>query len=117
MAIISEVKNLFPYLEGGDLNAELSNTMRDTQAHLAALAQENPRGTFKAKVTIELELVVRQGGEMIEISAKNPKVKLPDLPRKTTHLFLLDDGTLSTEHQHQTDWVGGPRIVDPNRHL
>ncbi|NTJ46548.1 hypothetical protein G6K93_05910 [Agrobacterium rhizogenes] len=112
---IRDAKTLLTMLESGKVNEDLSTALTSTIKALYDMAIDNPRGTFKSRVSLHLDLVVEDGGEMVEINPKIPIPKLPELKRRTTVYFTTDDGGLSTEHPQQMDLIGGPREIIHNR--
>ncbi|PWE57639.1 hypothetical protein DEM27_00025 [Metarhizobium album] len=112
---IRDAKILLTMLESGKVNEDLTATLTSTIKALVDMSRDNPRGTFKSTVTLQLNLVVEDGGEMVEINPKIPTPKLPELKRRTTVYFTTDDGGLSTEHPQQMDMIGGPREIIHNR--
>ncbi|TCR01090.1 hypothetical protein [Neorhizobium sp. JUb45] len=110
MKIIRDAKTLLGMLESGKLNEELSATLQETQRGLQELAEAQPTRSFSATVKLELKLTAK--GEMIQFDADIPDVKMPKLPRRSSVFFLVDDGSISTEHPQQLDMIGGPREIE-----
>jgi hypothetical protein len=87
--------------------------IRDSQTIIgslegAELAGNRPKNAFKGTVTLDIKLVVEAGTVEITagISSKRPKA-----PRGKSFFWVLDDGSLSTEHPQQTDMFSGPRAA------
>jgi hypothetical protein len=108
---IRDAKTLLTMLESGKVNEDLSAQLTSTIKALLDMSRDNPRGSFKSRVSLHLDLVVEDGGEMVEINPKIPAPKLPELKRRTTVYFTTEDGGLSTEHPQQMDMIGGPREI------
>jgi hypothetical protein len=113
MQIIRDSQTLLGMLEGGDLNAELSNKLSEVLEKLLELSNDRPNVTFKGGISLKLNLAVKNG--MVEINAEIPPPTLPKLPRKASVYWVIEGGRLSTEHPQQHDMFPGPREIDRSR--
>lgn len=93
-------------LEGGETAAALTKEITETLAELKELAGNRPKNKVKGKVTLTLDIQVEAGTATItaDIASKRPKPI-----RGSSFYWVLDDGSLSTEHPQQTDMFAGPR--------
>jgi hypothetical protein len=107
MKRIRDAQTIIGMLEGGELASQLSTDITETLAKLKDLGDIMGRKSkVKGKVTLALEFEVESG--KVTVSA-GIETKVPKAPRGTSFYWVLDDGSLSTEHPQQTDMFSGPR--------
>ncbi|MGY6709750.1 MAG: hypothetical protein ACXIVF_15630 [Rhizobiaceae bacterium] len=106
MKRIRDSQTIIGALEGGEAAAELSREITDTLAKLKELSGDRPKSKIKGSVTLKLDIEVENGAAVItaDIASKRPKPV-----RGSSFYWVLDDGSLSTEHPQQTDMFAGPR--------
>jgi hypothetical protein len=106
MKKIRDGQTIIGMLEGGELASSLGTEITETLAKLKELAGDRPKNVVKGSVTLKVELKVENGAVEIEctLDSKRPK---PSRPR--SFYWVMDDGSLSTEHPQQTDMFAGPR--------
>jgi hypothetical protein len=105
---IRDMQTIIGMLEGGALNAELSEEVTTTLGKLADMSTERSGATFKGETKLTLNFEVKDGMVVIrtEFASKTPK-----RPRRTSMFWIVEDGALSAEHPQQHDLFGGPRGV------
>jgi hypothetical protein len=98
MSRIRDAQHILGWLEGGQLASDMSDEIRETLAELKEAAGDRPKSKAKGEVRLTLKFVVEQGITTIEadITSKRPKPL-----RSSTVAWVLDDGSLSTEHPKQ----------------
>ncbi|MER8427783.1 hypothetical protein [Mesorhizobium sp. M0136] len=108
MKKIRDAQTIIGMLEGGEVAAAMSTEITETLAKLKELSGDRPKTKIKGNVTLKLNLEVEAGTATIscEIDSKRPKPA-----RGSSFYWVLDDGSLSTEHPQQTDMFGGPRAA------
>lgn len=106
MKRIRDAQTIIGALEGGEAAAELSKAIVDTLAALKELTGGRPKAKAKGSVTLRLNLEVEGSSATItvDIDSKRPKPV-----RGSSFYFVLDDGSLSTEHPQQISMFSGPR--------
>lgn len=106
MKKIRDAQTIIGMLEGGEVAAELSKEITETLARLKELSGDRPKAKVKGSVSLKLSIEVEAGTATIscDIDSKRPKPA-----RGTSFYWVLDDGSLSTEHPQQTDMFAGPR--------
>ncbi len=106
MKKIRDAQTIIGMLEHGDAAAELSKEITETLAKLKELSGDRPKAKVKGAVTLKLNMEVENGTAVItcDIDSKRPKPV-----RGASFYWVLDDGSLSTEHPQQTDMFAGPR--------
>lgn len=106
MKRIRDSQTIIGALEGGEAAAELSREITETLAKLKELSGDRPKSKVKGSVTLKLDIEVENGTAVItaDIASKRPKPV-----RGSSFYWVLDDGSLSTEHPQQTDMFAGPR--------
>ncbi len=106
MKRIRDAQTIIGSLEHGEAAAELSKEITETLAKLKDLAGNRPKNKVKGSVTLKIDIEVEAGTATItaDISSKRPKPL-----RGSSFFWVLDDGSLSTEHPQQTDMFSGPR--------
>jgi hypothetical protein len=106
MKKIRDGQTIIGMLEGGQLAASLGTEITETLAKLKELAGDRPKNVVKGSVTLKVELKVENGTVEVEchLDSKRPKPA-----RARSFYWVLDDGSLSTEHPQQTDMFNGPR--------
>ena len=106
MKRIRDAQTIIGALEHGEAAQELTNEITETLAKLKDLAGNRPKNKVKGSVTLKIDIEVEAGTATItaDISSKRPKPV-----RGSSFFWVLDDGSLSTEHPQQTDMFGGPR--------
>lgn len=109
MKRIRDAQMILGALEGGEAAAELSREITDTLAALKELTGGRPKVKVKGKVTLTLNLEVEGGTATItaDITSKRPRPV-----RGSSFYWVLDDGSLSTEHPQQINMFGGPREAE-----
>ncbi len=106
MKRIREGQTIVGILEGGQLAADLGVEITDVLAKLKDLSGDRPKNKFKGSVTLKLSFEVEAGAVNIDCNIDS---KTPKAPRSSSYFWVLDDGSLSTEHPQQTDMFAGPR--------
>lgn len=108
MKRIRDAQTIIGSLEGGTAAEALSNELTETLAALKEHCGGRPKAKAKGKVTLTLEIEVEGGAASItaEIASKRPRPV-----RGSTFFWVLDDGSISTEHPQQQDMFSGPREV------
>lgn len=106
MKKIKDAQVIIGMLEDGELAADLGKEITETLAKLKELAGDRPKAKIKGSVTLEIGFELENGGTsiMCKIDSKRPKPV-----RRSSFYWVLDDGSLSTEHPQQTDMFAGPR--------
>ncbi|PRD42352.1 hypothetical protein C5748_16290 [Phyllobacterium phragmitis] len=106
MKRIRDSQAIIGSLEGGDAVAALSKEILDTLLTLKELSGDRPKSKVKGSVTLKLDIVVEAGTATFEvdISSKRPKPV-----RGSSFFWVLDDGSLSTEHPEQINMFAGLR--------
>jgi hypothetical protein len=109
MKRIRDAQTIIGALEGGDAAAELSREITETLAALKEQTGSRPKAKAKGKVILTLEIEVEAGAATItaDIVSKRPKPV-----RGSSFYWVLDDGSLSTEHPQQMNMFGGPRDAE-----
>lgn len=110
MKRIRDSQTIIGALEGGEAAAELSREITETMAKLKELAGNRPKNKVKGSVTLKLDIEVEAGTATI---TANIESKRPKPIRGSSFYWVLDDGSLSTEHPQQTDMFTGPREARP----
>jgi hypothetical protein len=106
MKKIRDGQTIIGILEGGQLAADFGGEVTDTLAKLKELSGDRPKNKFKGSVTLKVQFEVEGGAVNIDCTIDT---KTPKAPRSTSFFWVLDDGSLSTEHPQQTDMFAGPR--------
>jgi hypothetical protein len=106
MKRIRDAQTIIGALEGGEAAAELSKEITETLAALKELGGGRPKAKIKGKVTLTLDIEVEGNSATItaDIASKRPKPV-----RGSSFYWVLDDGSLSTEHPQQMNMFAGPR--------
>lgn len=106
MKRIRDSQTIIGMLEGGEAAAALSTEITETLAILKEQSGDRPKSKIKGSVTLKISFEVEAGAATItaDIDSKRPKPV-----RGSSFYWVLDDGSLSTEHPQQTDMFGGPR--------
>lgn len=106
MKRIRDAQTIIGMLEGGEVAAALSTELTETLAKLKDLAGNRPKNKVKGSVSLKINLEVEAGSATItcDIDSKRPKPV-----RGSSFYWVMDDGSLSTEHPQQTDMFAGPR--------
>lgn len=110
MKRIRDAQTIIGMLEGGEVAAALGAEITETLSKLKELAGDRPKSKAKGSVTLKINLEVEAGTATItcDIDSKRPKPV-----RGSSFYWVLDDGSLSTEHPQQTDMFAGPREARP----
>lgn len=108
MKRIRDAQTILGALEDGQASVDLGREITDTLAALKEQAGNRPKAKVKGKVTLTLDIEVEGGSATItaEIASKRPKPV-----RGSSFYWVLDDGSLSTEHPQQISMFGGPQEV------
>lgn len=107
MKRIRDAQTIIGMLEGGELAAQLSSDITETLAKLKDLGEVmGKKAKVKGKVVLALDFEMEAGAVTVSASIDT---KVPKAPRGTSYYWVLDDGSLSTEHPQQTDMFAGPR--------
>ncbi|MEQ1951001.1 hypothetical protein [Mesorhizobium sp. CN2-181] len=109
MKKIRDAQTIIGMLEGGELAAALGSEITDTLAKLKEMSGNRPKNKVKGSVTLKIGFEVDAGTVEVscDIDSKRPKPE-----RGRSFYWVLDDGSLSTEHPQQTDMFAGPRAAD-----
>ncbi len=110
MKKIRDIQTVIGLLEDGQFASDASDTLQKTMAELKEIA--GPKGKAKGSLTLKFDLTVEGGTTTINGDIVN---KTPKAGRAASVLFVLDDGSLSTEHPRQMSMFGGPRDIDGER--
>lgn len=94
-------------LEDGELNAELSQEVRELNALMNDYAAENG-GSAKAKLTITIDFALKAG--VFEIISKFA-VKKPEMKRRRTMAWSTDGNNFSPNNPRQLNMFEKPRDV------
>lgn len=108
MKRIRDAQTIIGSLEGGETAAELSTTITETLAYLRDHCGGRPKAKAKGKVTLTIDIEVEGNNAVLtaEIAVKKPK-----RTRSSSFFWVLEDGSLSTEHPSQADMFASPREV------
>ncbi|EXL07397.1 hypothetical protein BG46_10810 [Brucella anthropi] len=106
MQRIRDSNTIIGLLENGELAQRLTNEMMDTLAALQEHTGGRPKVKAKGSVTLKLNIEVVDGTVTIEAETSS---KRPKPVHGSSFYWLLDDGSLSTQHPKQIDMFGGPR--------
>lgn len=106
MQRIRDSNTILGILENGEVVPRLSTELTETFLALKEHTGDRPKAKAKGSVTLKLNIEVVDGTVTIEaeIASKRPKPV-----HGSSHFWLLDDGSLSTQHPKQIDMFGGPR--------
>lgn len=107
MKKIRDAAAILGFLEGGQLMADLGDEITAVTAKLKELATV-PKKKVKGTLSLALAFEVQDGILTIESAITT---KLPKEGRRTSMCWVLEDGSLSTEHPQQQDMFAGPREV------
>lgn len=104
MARIRDSLTIVGMVEDGEIanefTAELTRMLATLKEHAG------PKGKAKGSVTLKIEADV--DGGMVSL-AGDVATKVPKKKRGSSMYWLLDDGSLSTEHPQQMNMFAGPR--------
>lgn len=105
MSQIKTADFLLRWLEDGALAYDLGTEVRDTLATLKEQTAYSPKAKAKGSVRLDIKFTVESGIVTIEcdVTSKRPKP-----PRALSVAWVLDDGTLSTQHPKQIDMFPAP---------
>lgn len=112
MKRIRDAQTIIGSLEDGEAVAALSKELTETLADLKAQCGNRPKA--KAKGTVSLTLTIEVEGGSATITA-DVQSKRPKPVRGSSFYWVLDDGSLSTEHPQQMNMFGGPREAGGER--
>jgi hypothetical protein len=106
MKRIRDAQTIIGALEGGEAAAELSKEITETLAALKEQTGGRAKAKVKGSVTLKLDIEVEGNNATItaDIQSKRPRPV-----RGSSFYWVLDDGSLSTEHPQQMNMFGGPR--------
>jgi len=106
MKRIRDAQTIIGALENGEAAAELSKEITETLAALKEQGGGRPKAKVKGSVTLKLDIEVEGNSATItaDIQSKRPKPV-----RGSSFYWVLDDGSLSTEHPQQMNMFNGPR--------
>lgn len=108
MKRIRDSQTIIGALEGGEVAASLSSAITDALMKLKEHTGGRPKAKAKGRVVLTLDFEVE--GSAAEITA-DIVTKLPKPVRGASFYWVMDDGSLSTEHPQQTDMFDGPRMT------
>lgn len=109
MKKIRDAQTIIGMLEDGEVAAALGTEITETLAKLKELCAGNPKAKVKGSVSLKINLAVE--GPTVTIDAEIDS-KRPKPVRGSSFYWVMDDGSLSTEHPQQTDMFSGrPRDV------
>lgn len=106
MKRIRDAQTIIGSLENGELSVELGSAITTALATLKEQCGNRPKAKAKGKIVLTLDIEVEAGTATI---TGNIDAKVPKLPRGTSFFWVLDDGSLTTEHPQQMNMFGGPR--------
>lgn len=100
MKRIRDSQTIIGLLEGGEVAAALGREITETLANLKEQAGDRPKSKVKGNVKLTLNLEVEGGAVTItaDIDSKRPRPV-----RGASFYWVMDDGSLSTEHPQQTN--------------
>lgn len=103
MKRIRDAQTIIGFLEGGELAPAFSKEITDTLQEMKEHSGDNPKKKIKGQVTLKLDIEIEAGAATIsaDISSKRPKTV-----RGSSFFWVLDDGSLSTEHPQQMNMFG-----------
>lgn len=106
MKKIRDAQTIIGSLEDGEAIAAMSKELTETLADLKEQCGNRPKAKAKGTVTLTLSIEVEGGTATItaDVQSKRPKPV-----RGSSFFWVLDDGSLSTEHPQQMNMFGGPR--------
>ena len=96
MSIIREGTQIVGLIDDGDLSREFTEEFQKVNAAVKEAA--GPKGKAKGSITLKIEISA-EGGIVVfagEVVSKAPKKK-----RGSSMYWVLEDGTISTEHPQQ----------------
>jgi hypothetical protein len=108
MKRIRDSQTIIGSLENGEAAAELSRELTETLAKLKELAGDRPKNKIKGSVTLKINIEVEAGTATLTVDIES---KRPKPVRGSSFFWVLDDGSLTTEHPQQIDMFGGPRAA------
>lgn len=106
MKRIRDATTIIGLLDRGEVKEEFSKQTTDTLAALKESLGGRKKGKAKGSVTLTLNFEVE--GSSVSVDA-DIRSKRPHPVFGSSMFFVLDDGTLSTEHPQQEEMFGGPR--------
>lgn len=106
MQRIRDSNTVIGLLENGELSQRLTTELVDTLIALEEHTGNRPKVKAKGSVTLKLNIEVVDGTVTIEAETSS---KRPKPVHGSSFFWLLDDGSLSTQHPRQIDMFGGPR--------
>jgi len=95
-------------LDEGALLPALSDALTETLRKLNEHNAGRKKAKSKGAVSLKIEIVVEDGMATI---VPTLETKTPKETRSSAVFWVLQDGTLSTEHPRQTDMFAGPRVT------
>jgi hypothetical protein len=109
MQRIRDAQTIIGVLEGGEAAAALSSEITETLSALKDIAGGRAKTKVKGAVTLTLNIEVEGNSATItaDIASKRPKPV-----RGSSFYWVLDDGSLSTEHPQQINLFSGPRATE-----
>ena len=108
MKRIRDATTIIGALEGGELAQELSSQITSALSQLKDQCGNRPKAKAKGKVVLTLDLEVEGSSATI---TGNIEAKVPKPARGSSFYWVLDDGSLSTEHPQQMNMFSGPRAA------
>lgn len=109
MKRIRDAQTILGMLENGELNKDASRELNETLAELCELSKASSKSKIKGSFTLKLNITADNG--TVSIQAEIAK-KVPKSVRRSSFYWVMDDGTLATEHPDQSELFDAPRIVE-----
>lgn len=108
MKRIRDSQTIIGVLEDGEAAAAFSREITETLAALKEQAGDRPKAKAKGAVTLRLDIEVEGGAATItaDIASKRPRPV-----RGASFFWVLDDGSLTTEHPRQMNLLDQVRDV------
>jgi hypothetical protein len=108
MKKIRDAQTIIGMLEDGELAHALGSEITETLAKLKELGADRPKSKVKGSVTLKINFEVSANSVQIvcDVDSKRPRPV-----RGESFYWVMDDGSLSTEHPQQTDMFSGPRAA------
>lgn len=108
MRVIRDGQTIIGMLEGGEVAAALGKEITELLAYLKEQAGGRAKVKSKGKITLVIDVEVEGASATLsaDITSKRPKPA-----RGSSFYWVLDDGSLSTEHPQQISMAFSPREV------
>jgi hypothetical protein len=104
MKRIRDAQTIIGMLEGGEVSADLSKEITETLAAMRERAGSKGKVSGSVSLKIKFDMEGNTTSISVDIESKRPKPQ-----RGNSFYWVLDDGSLSTEHPQQMNMFAGPR--------